>query len=112
MSSVGYYMDIIIEKKYRILKTEIFNEWFYSIKGNKLQKIIIDRLDRVAVGNFGDYKQLKDARNIYELRIHYGTGYRLYFTKRDKVIIVILCGGSKSSQKQDIEMAKQISTEV
>ncbi|MCL1912068.1 MAG: type II toxin-antitoxin system RelE/ParE family toxin [Leptospirales bacterium] len=102
---------IIIEKKYKISKTEIFTEWFNDIE-NKLQKIIIDRLDRVAVGNFGDYKQLKDAKNIYELRIHYGTGYRLYFTQRDKVIIIILCGGGKSSQKQDIQRAKQILAEV
>ena len=111
VSFLGDYMNII-EKKFRILKTEIFSEWFNNIKESKLQKIIIDRLDRVAVGNFGDYKQLKDAKNIYELRIHYGTGYRLYFTRRDKVIIIILCAGSKTSQRQDIKRAKQILIEV
>ena len=96
----------MIEKKYKIFKTEIFAEWFNSIKENKLQKIIIDRLDRVAIGNFGDYKQLRVAKNIYELRIHYGPGYRLYFTQRDKTIIILLCGGSKASQKQDIKCSK------
>ena len=99
------------EKKFKILKTEIFSEWFNNLE-NKQQKIIIDRLDRVAVGNFGDCKPVKDAKNIYELRIHYGAGYRLYFTQRDKVIIIILCGGSKTSQRQDINKAKQILTEV
>ena len=102
----------MIEKNYKIFKTEIFSEWFNNIKENKLQKIIIDRLDRVAIGNLGDYKQLKDAKNIYELRIHYGAGYRLYFTQRDEVIIILLCGGSKTSQKQDIKRAKQILAEV
>ena len=62
-----------------------------------------ERLDRVALGNLGDYKQINN--NIFELRLTFGDGYRIYFYKKDSKIIVLLSGGNKSTQKKDIKKA-------
>lgn len=67
---------------------------------------ILARLDRVALGNFGDAQPVGDG--ISELRIHYGPGYRLYCLRSGMRVVVILCGGDKSSQAHDIEQAKRI----
>ena len=64
------------------------------------------RLDRLALGNYGDVQPIGEG--LSELRIHYGPGYRLYCMQRDLRIIVMLCGGDKSSQERDIEQAKII----
>lgn len=64
------------------------------------------RLDRLVLGNYGDVQPIGEG--LSELRIHYGPGYRLYCMQRDLRIIVMLCGGNKSSQERDIEQAKII----
>jgi putative addiction module killer protein len=63
------------------------------------------RLDRVLMGNYGDYKFL--GNSIYEFRINFGSGYRIYFAKIDKDSILLLCAGDKSSQSRDIEKAQK-----
>lgn len=82
---------------------EPFTEWVKSCD-NTLRAKIFSRLDRVEQGNFGDCKPVGDK--IFELRIHFGPGYRVYFGKIKDVIILLLAGGKKSSQKQDIKIAK------
>lgn len=62
------------------------------------------RLDRVEIGNYGDYKPLGDG--VYELKLHFGSGYRVYFAEYDDIIVILLCGGDKSTQSKDIEIAK------
>ena len=62
-----------------------------------------ERLDRVALGNLGDYKQIN--KDIFELRLTFGAGYRIYFYKEGNKIILLLCGGSKATQKKDIKKA-------
>ena len=62
------------------------------------------RLDRVEIGNYGDYKSLGDG--VYELKLHFGSGYRVYFAEYDDIIVILLCGGDKSTQSKDIEIAK------
>lgn len=62
-----------------------------------------ERLDRVALGNLGDYKQIN--KDIFELRLTFGAGYRIYFYKEDNKIILLLSGGNKSTQKKDIKKA-------
>jgi putative addiction module killer protein len=64
------------------------------------------RVQRMASGNFGDYKQLSDG--VCELRIDYGPGYRVYFTTREKTVVMLLVGGSKDTKNIDIERAIQI----
>ena len=64
------------------------------------------RLDRIEDGNFGDAKSI--GGGVSELRIDYGSGYRVYFTRRGKSVVILLCGGDKGSQSQDIVRAKAL----
>lgn len=73
----------------------------------KTQAIVKNRLDRIMMGNFGDAKKVKDCDGIWELRINYGPGFRIYFGKQNKTIIVLLIGGDKGSQSRDITKAKR-----
>ena len=63
------------------------------------------QLDRVRLGNFGDAAPI--GKGLFELRIHYGPGYRLYYAQRDMRVVILLCGGDKTSQPRDIEKAKK-----
>ena len=69
--------------------------------------IIHKRIARLEAGNFGDAKTLKGCRDLYELRIHEGPGYRIYFGKIKNILVVLLCGGKKGNQSQDIIKAKK-----
>jgi len=80
-----------------------FQEWLELLKDVKVRAIIRVRLDRMRMGNFGDIKHV--GARIYELRIQYGPGYRVYFGRINKNIVLLLCGGSKSSQRKDIYRA-------
>jgi len=95
---------------YTVLKTDIFMEWFYGLRDNAVKNKIRLRLDRIAMGNLGDHHSIGDG--VSELRISYGPGYRLYYTLRGRKIIFLLCGGDKSSQKQDIKKAKELNKKV
>jgi putative addiction module killer protein len=81
-----------------------FVEWFDSLKDLKTVNIIQKRLGLLRQGNLGDFKFFE---GIYELRIDYGPGYRIYCGKKDKTFVLILLGGSKASQRKDIEKAIQ-----
>jgi putative addiction module killer protein len=72
-----------------------FTDWLSSIKDKTVKKRIIDRLDRIRFGNFGDRKCVGD--DIYELRLHFGTGYRIYYGQIGDIIVLLLCGGDKST---------------
>lgn len=80
-----------------------FQFWFKSMD-KKIKERILARLDRIEQGNFGDYKYIDD--DIYELKFNFGSGYRIYFAQDGDAIVILLCGGDKSSQSQDIEKAK------
>lgn len=67
---------------------------------------MLARLDRVALGNFGDNKPVGES--VFELRIDYGPGYRVYFTKRRRKVVFLLVGGDKSTQERDIKRAIQL----
>ena len=90
----------------KILTTDTYNKWFSNIKDRKLKALITVRLDRISNDNMGDVKSVGDG--VSEIRIHYTSGYRLYFTKQGKEIIILLCGGGKGTQKQDINKAKEM----
>jgi len=83
-----------------------FSKWKDSLD-EKTRAIVRTRIDRVRLGNFGDCKRIKDGNGIWELRISYGAGYRIYFGKRKSTIVVLLTGGDKKSQNRDITQAKQ-----
>lgn len=83
-----------------------FLEWLNNLKDIKARATIRARIERVALGNLGDCKSLK--HDIFEIRIHYGPGYRVYFGKDGLRLKVILYGGNKNSQKRDIEKANKL----
>lgn len=82
-----------------------FDDWFESIRETHTQSKILTRLARLKLGNFGDCKSVGDE--IAELRIHYGPGIRIYYSKIGQKVILLLCGGDKGSQSRDIDKAKQ-----
>jgi putative addiction module killer protein len=71
---------------------------------------IAKRIDRLANGNFGDAKSV--GQNVSELRFTFGPGYRVYYTLRGKVIVILLCGGDKKTQARDIERATAMARKV
>jgi putative addiction module killer protein len=85
------------------LKSDEFNSWLTNLKDLVAKAKIALRIDRAAKGNFGDCEPVGEG--VYEMRIHYGPGYRLYFTRRDSVVYLLLSGGDKSTQKRDIKRA-------
>jgi putative addiction module killer protein len=87
-------------------KTETFNDWLTNLKDGKGRARILARLTSVEQGNFGDSAPVGDG--ISELRIHFGPGYRVYFKQTGKTIVLLLCGGDKSTQQKDINKAKEM----
>lgn len=80
-----------------------FEEWYKSLKDTKTRQVILARLARVRSGNLGDWKNV--GSGVFELRIDFGPGYRVYFGRSGKTLIVLLGGGDKKSQLKDIEFA-------
>ena len=95
---------------YEIRKTDIFVRWLDDLADRRGRAKILSRLDRVAEGNLGDTKSV--GPGVAELRIAFGPGYRLYYTKRGNVVIVLLLGGDKSSQDKDIKRAIQMAQDL
>ncbi len=93
-----------------VRKTEIFDKWFTKLKDRKAKARIQARIDRVEIGNFGDVSPVGEG--ISELRIFYGPGYRVYYVQKDSVVVILLSGGDKSSQKSDIAKAKEIAKQL
>ena len=84
-------------------QTETFRKWRARLKDDRARVAIASRLDRLAFGHAGDVKPVGEG--VSELRIHHGPGYRVYFHVRGTMIVVLLCGGSKSTQARDIKTA-------
>lgn len=83
-----------------------FEEWYNSLKDKVTKVRVRRRLDRMELGNFGDTKSVGEG--VYELRLHFGAGYRVYFTHVGNTVIVLIGGGDKSTQNKDIDQAKAI----
>lgn len=91
---------------FTIFKTEHFEKWQNKLKDVNAKSRIGVRIRRMETGVLGDVKPVGDG--VSEARIHYGPGYRLYFCQQGDVVIVLLCGGDKSSQADDIKLAKEL----
>ncbi len=89
-----------------IEQSEEFESWIHQLRDLRAQLRIRARIARLSQGNAGDVKAVGEG--IRELRVDYGPGYRVYFLQRGEVLIVLLCGGDKSSQISDIKQAKSI----
>ena len=95
---------------YLIQQTETFLRWHTGLRDMKARIAIARRIECAAAGNLGDTKSV--GGEISEMRIDIGAGYRMYFTRRDGVLLILLCGGDKSSQDKDIKLARQLAQEV
>ena len=92
-----------------IKQTTAFQKWESKLKDRVAKAAIAARIFRLANGLPGDVVPV--GQGISELRIHYGSGYRVYFQQRETELIILLCGGDKNSQKRDIELAKRLANE-
>jgi putative addiction module killer protein len=90
-------------------QTETFRKWEQNLRDQRAKAAIAARLFRLANGLAGDVSPV--GSGVSELRIHYGPGYRIYFQNRGGQLVVLLCGGDKSSQDRDIRLAKQLAIE-
>jgi putative addiction module killer protein len=87
-------------------QTELFRKWRTKLKDERARALIASRLDRLAYGHAGDAAPVGEG--ISELRIHHGPGYRIYFHQRGNTVVILLCGGSKSTQTRDIKTARRL----
>ena len=94
---------------FEIIKSETFDSWLKGLRDKRAAARINARLRRVPLGNLGDVAPVGDG--VSEMRIFYGPGYRIYFVQEGQVLIVLLCGGDKSTQKKDIKRAKELANE-
>jgi putative addiction module killer protein len=92
-----------------IIKSATFDRWLDRLADARARARIQVRLDRLRLGNFGDAKAVGDG--ISELRVDYGPGYRVYFARRGARLVLLLCGGDKSTQSRDIAAAKTIASQ-
>ena len=91
---------------YEIRKTVRFDSWLKGIKDSVAQKRLLVRLRKASLGNLGDVRAV--GADIWEMREHFGAGWRMYFIIVGKVIIVMLGGGTKATQSTDIKLAKKL----
>ena len=96
--------------KYEIDTTPQFDKWLKKLRDRTVLSRFDIRFNRIAKGNFGDTKKI--AASLFELRFFFGSGYRIYYTIRNGKIILLLCGGDKSTQSKDITQAKTILTQL
>ena len=94
---------------FEIIKSETFDRWLRSLRDKKAIARINARLRRASLGNLGDVAPV--GHGVSEMRIFYGPGYRLYFLREGRTLIVLLCGGDKSTQVKDIQQAQDIAKE-
>jgi putative addiction module killer protein len=92
----------------RICESSVYKKWIKNITDERARYRINARIERLKQGNPGDHRFLGD---ISELRMDYGPGYRAYYKDTGREIILLLCGGDKSTQQEDIEKARQIAAD-
>ncbi len=92
---------------YRIKQTPMFAAWLSSIKDGMTRRRLATRLRKASLGNLGDVKPVGEG--VFEMREFFGPGWRMYYTMRGEVLIVMLGGGDKSTQRKDIERAIALS---
>jgi putative addiction module killer protein len=92
-----------------VVASTTFDRWVRQLKDRRAAARVLVRIDRLAAGNPGDVKPV--GHGVCELRIDYGPGYRVYYLERGQRLIVLLCGGDKSTQDRDIAQAQRIAAE-
>jgi|SwirhisoilCB2_FD_contig_31_28942188_length_559_multi_5_in_0_out_0_1 putative addiction module killer protein len=95
---------------FQLAETDEFHRWLGSLADRRAKARILDRIKRASNGNFGDAKPAGSA--VSEMRIDYGPGYRVYYFRRGKELVILLCGGDKKTQKTDIATAIRMKGEI
>lgn len=95
---------------YQVQQTDVFSKWLSKLKDGRATARILARIESLRQGNSGDSKSL--GSSLHELRVHFGPGYRVYFTRKAGFVVLLLCGGDKSSQSKDIARARSILSEL
>ncbi len=95
---------------FRVQLTDVFSKWLAELRDVRAKARILARLDSARLGNLGDSKRIGGGLN--EMRVDVGPGYRLYFIRRQTYVVVLLCGGDKSTQQRDIARAKSMMREL
>lgn len=93
-----------------IFKTDVYLKWFNSLKSKKIQAILDMHIERMRFGNFGNSKPI--GKGLSELKISYQAGFRIYYKNQNGKIVILLCGGDKSTQKEDVLKAHKIAQEI
>jgi putative addiction module killer protein len=93
-----------------VKRTDEFSGWLRDLRDIRARAKALARIDRLSLGNPGDVAPVGDG--VSEMRIHYGPGYRVYYIQRGEEIVILLCGGDKSSQDSDIRAAKKLASEL
>ncbi len=88
---------------YTIRTTDIFTKWLDSLRDTRARGRVLARIERLATGNPGDVKPVGEG--VSEMRIDYGPGYRVYYTKKGRTVVILLIGGNKRTQTVDIKKA-------
>ena len=91
-------------------KTEVFARWLDDLRDLRARARIQARIERLAAGNPGDVKPIGEG--VSELRVDYGPGYRVYYKKRGRALIILLAGGDKSSQTKDVKVALRLARDL
>lgn len=106
MSHIRYNFTV---KDIKVFQTNTgkkpFNDWLHEVKDRKDRARIRRRIDRLQMGHYGDFKKIH--KDLYELRLFFGPGYRVYFTEQGDEIVLLLLGGDKKTQSRDIEKAER-----
>ena len=95
---------------FEVRKTDEFDRWLSALADQQAIAKIVSRIERLGLGNAGDVKPVGEG--ISEMRLPHGPGYRIYYKQTGKAIVVILCGGDKSTQESDIKRAKEIAKQL
>ncbi len=94
---------------YEVAQTKEFQRWHKALRDSRAVARVTTTVERLQMGLIGDFKSV--GGGVSEIRITYGPGYRLYYTKKENRFVILLCGGSKSSQKRDIAQARKLKEE-
>ena len=93
-----------------VVYTETFGNWLRRLRDPRAKAAIVSRIERIEDGNFGDRRSV--GGGVSELRIGVGKGYRVYYTIQRRTVVVLLCGGDKSSQQRDVRRARQLAEQL
>lgn len=93
-----------------VVYTEVFENWLKGLRDQRARASVISRIERIEDGNFGDHQSV--GSGVSELRVDVGRGYRVYYTLRRRIVVILLCGGDKANQGRDIRTAQRLAAEL